>query len=298
MNLSRIDLNLFVVFETVFSQHSLTRAAEVLHVSQPAVSNSLSRLRKLFDDPLFVRSPGGMTPTPRAQQLICPVREALGLLDNCVSDRLAFDPKTARQTFRIHATEHAETHVLPKLVKKLGEQAPGISLEIVFLNRRDAPLAMARGELHLALDAPLLSHPELISRPLLKDEYVCIFRSGHPLARRRLTLKQYLASEHVHVSSRVKGSGHVDLALRSAGEQRRIALRLQHFTALPAILEQSDLLASIPAGATRGWPFPVRKLPFETPELALQVFWHRSVDHDPANRWLREALLDLSIMRG
>lgn len=291
MNLSRIDLNLFVVFETVFSQRSLTRAAEVLHVSQPAVSNSLSRLRKLFNDPLFVRSPGGMTPTPLAQQLIEPVRQALATLDRCVSARQAFEPANARQTFRIHATEHAETRVLPALLRKLGQVAPGVTLEIIFMNRREVPLAMARGEIHLALDAPLLSHPELLSKPLLTDGYVCVFRRNHPLAKRKLTLKQYLAAEHVHVSSRLKGSGHVDLALRSSGEKRRIALRLQHFTALPTILESSNLIASVPAGTTKAWSFPVRKLPFATPELTLQIFWHRSVDHDPANTWLRNTVL-------
>lgn len=290
MNLSRLDLNLFIVFDAIYAQQSLTRAAEVLHVTQPAVSNSLARLRSLFDDPLFVRSPGGVRPTPLARQLIEPVRQALATLNDCVSARLDFDPAQAEQAFRIHATEQAEYGVVPALLERLTQVAPAVRLEVVFMNRRDVALALASGDLHLALDAPLLNHPELVSRPLHSDRYVCAFRNAHPLATQPFTLEAYLAAQHVHVSSRLKGSGHVDLALRAIGERRRIALRLQHYGALPAILAQSDLLASIPAGLAQRWGLQLRELPFETSATDLHLFWHRTADHDPAINWLREQI--------
>lgn len=294
MSLSRIDLNLFVVFETIYDHGSLTRAAEVLHVTQPAVSNSLARLRTQYNDPLFVRSPVGMSPTPLARQLIGPVKEALQILNGCVSARIEFIPATAQQTFRVHATEYAETRMLPRLLSFLADSAPGINLEVVFLSRRDVPLALASGELHLSLDAPLLNHPELEGVPLLSDPYICTFRPGHPLLKNGLTLKQYLAAEHLHVSSRVKGSGHVDVALRSAGYKRRIALRLQHYAAAPQILKSSNLIASIPAGLAKDWSLPTKRLPLVVPAMELQMSWHRRADHDPGIAWLRQTIMALA----
>lgn len=294
MNLSRVDLNLFVVFDTIYAQQSLSRAAEVLHVTQPAISNSLARLRALFDDPLFVRSPGGVSPTPLARQMIDPVRASLGTLNDCINDRMIFEPALAQQTFRINATEQAEVTLLPRLLARLRKLAPGIKLEVVFLKRQEVPLALARGELELSLDAPLLNHPELFSTPLLSGAYVCAFRQGHPLERKRLTINRYLAAEHVHVSSRIKGSGHIDLALRAIGHKRIITLRLQHYSALKQVLEASDLIASAPADLSKHWGLVTRKLPFATPAMDLHMFWHRSADHDPATSWLRQVIAALA----
>lgn len=293
MSLAKVDLNLFVVFDAIFAQQSLTRAAEVLHVTQPAVSNSLSRLRDLFADPLFVRSPQGMSPTPLARQLINPVRESLKAFDDCIRARVDFNPQTAQQTFRIHATEHAEISLLPGLFTYLNQEAPGIKLEVVFMSRRDVPLALASGELQLSLDAPLLNHPELLSMPLSRDDYVCSLRESHPLRRKKLTLQRYLDATHVNVSSRVKGSGHIDLALRSIGKKRSINLRLQHYAALPGLLASSDLLASIPRALAQYWQLPSKALPFATSAMELHAFWHRSADHDPAILWLRETVATL-----
>lgn len=287
MTLAKVDLNLFVVLDTIFAQQSLTRAAEVLHVTQPAVSNSLARLRELFDDPLFVRSPQGMSPTPLARQLIEPIRESLKVFDQCLRARLDFDPRRAQHTFRIHATEHAEISLLPHLLQHLASAAPGVKLEMVFMDRRDVPLALASGELQLSLDAPLLNHPELLSMPLSRDDYVCALRPEHPLRHKKLSLKQYLAASHVHVSSRIKGSGHIDLALRSIGKKRDIGLRLQHYSALPGLLASSDLLASIPRKLAQYWQLAHKSLPFSTSSMELHAFWHRSADHDPAIVWLR-----------
>jgi DNA-binding transcriptional LysR family regulator len=291
--MSKIDLNLFVVFNAIYSQQNLTRAAEVLHVSQPAVSNALARLRERLDDPLFVRGPGGMQPTPLARQLIGPVKQALETLDDCVKSRSAFEPLHAQQTVRLHITEQAELMLLPRLSQRVREQAPGIKLEILSQDRRDVPLALAAGNLQLAVDAPLLSNTELLSQPLLQDDYVCVMREGHPLAGKELTMAAFLNTPHIHISSRLKGSGHVDLALRSIGKQRHIAVRLQHYASLPELINTSDYIAAIPQLLAQHWPsFAQATLPFEPPKLELQLFWHKSVDHDPMILWLQNLLVD------
>ncbi len=294
MNLSRIDLNLFVVFDAIYTHHSLTKAAGVLHVTQPAVSNALARLRNTLDDPLFVRSPQGMSPTPLARQLITPVRDALRGLDQCVQARQQFNASQARQTFRVHATEQAEIFLLPRLLERLQHSAPGIDLEVEFMRRREIPLALASGELQLAIDAPLLNSGELVYRPLRRDHYVCAMREDHPLREQDFDLEAFLNARHIHISSRSRGSGHVDLALRSIGRQRRIALRLQHYSSLPALLAQSDYIAAIPNTLARQWPWVIRALPFDCPSLELQLFWHKSADHEPSISWLREQILACS----
>lgn len=293
MSTSKIDLNLFTVFDAIYSQQSLTRAAGVLHVSQPAVSSSLAKLRSIFDDPLFVRTSSGMTPTPLARQLVTTVRESLKSLDNCIATRIPFEASTASRTFRLHATENAELILLPTLLKQLKQQAPHIDLEVVFIDRREVAYEMASGNIHLAVDAPLLSHPELISHPLRADDYVCVMREDHPLSTGHLNLDDFLKHEHIHVSSRMKGSGYIDLALRSIGQKRRIALRLQHYASLPALLGQSDFIAAVPAAVAKHWQLVCRPLPFETSKLELQLFWHKSVEHDPAVLWLRELTMSL-----
>lgn len=288
MNLSRIDLNLFVIFDAIYTHNSLTRAAGVLHVTQPAVSNALARLRRTLSDPLFVRSPQGMSPTPLARQLITPVREALAGLELCVQSRQQFDAGAAKQTLRIHATEQAEIFLLPKLLERLSLCAPGIDLEVEFRRRREIPLALAAGELHLAIDAPLINSSEMLSRHLCHDDYVCAMRANHPLAEQDLSLDDFLTARHIHISSRSRGSGHIDLALRSLGHQRRIAMRLQHYSSLPSLLERSDCIATIPRSLTALGGWQTKELPFACAALELQVFWHKNADHEPSIRWLRE----------
>ncbi len=293
MKSPRIDLNLFVVFDAIYSQQSLTRAAGVLHVSQPAVSNALARLRQALDDPLFVRSNTGMSPTPLARQLIVPIRESLKNLESCVQLRRSFDPASARQTIRLHATEHAEMHLLPQLLNLLEKAAPGIDLEVVFTRRRDIPVELAGGNLQLAIDAPLINSGDLLTRLLSKDHYVCVMRPDHPLAGSNLQLEDFLAYRHVHISSRSRGSGHVDLALRAVGEQRRIGLRLQHYAGLQAVLHQSDYLAAVPASLAQQWTLSQKPLPFEASPLELHMFWHKGADHDPTIMWLRDTIMGI-----
>jgi DNA-binding transcriptional LysR family regulator len=294
MRLTQVDLNLFVVFDTIYTEQNLTRAAEILHITQPAVSNALNRLRETVGDPLFVRTAKGMRPTPLAHNLVEPVRAALRQLDTCLRQRDRFDPASAARVFRISAGDIAEPMFLPALTAHLERHCPGIRLEVLFAERNHAPLEMAAGNLDVAIDAPLLSHPELNSIRLLRDDYVCALRRDHPLAREPLTLARYLSLRHIHISSRVRGSGHVDIALRALGQRRDIAVRLQHYVAAQAVIAATDFALSAPRGMVAQWDVTLLPLPFETAAQELNVFWHKSAEDDPANRWLRETLLQVT----
>jgi DNA-binding transcriptional LysR family regulator len=294
MKLSQVDLNLFVVFDTVYTEQNLTRAAEILHITQPAVSNALNRLRDTVGDPLFVRTPKGMRPTPVAQNLIEPVRSALRQFETCLQSRDQFDPATANRVFRINAGDIAEPLFLPALAHHFEQHCPGLRLEVLFIDRADAPLEMAAGNLDIAVDAPLLSHPELSSVPLLRDDYVCALRRDHPLAQAPLTLASYLSLRHIHISSRVRGPGHVDIALRALGQRRTIAVRLQHYVAAQTVIAATDYALSAPGRLVAEWDVAALPLPFAAQPQELNVFWHKSAEDDPANRWLRDTLLRLT----
>lgn len=293
MKLSHVDLNLFVVFDVIFTEQNLTRTAEILHITQPAVSNALNRLRDTIGDPLFVRTAKGMRPTPLAQNLIEPVRAALQQLDRCLVQRDQFDPATAKRVFRIYAGDVAEPIFLPMLAHHFEQHCPNLRLEIVFMDRAAVPLEMAAGNLDIAIDAPLLNHSELGSLPFVRDDYVCVVRRDHPLATKKLTLKSYLALNHINISSRARGAGYIDLALRALGQRRHIAVRLRHYVAAQAILAATNYALSAPRQLVAEWDVAILPLPFAAPKQELNIYWHKGVEYDPANCWLRALMLQL-----
>lgn len=290
MSLNKIDLNLFVIFEAIYSHKSITQTANVLHVTQPAVSNSLTRLRRMFDDPLFIRTPQGMTPTPYARTLIDPIRKSLNTLDDCILAKLQFEPSTIERVIRLHAIEPVEIVLLPRLIKVLSAQAPNAHIEMTFLNRREVPVALENGDLQVAIDSTILNHSQLMNQPLQSDPYVCVMRPDHPLAHQKLNLEEFLAVKHVHVSSRLKGSGHIDLALKAIAQKREIALRLQHYSGLASILLETDYVASVPMSLAEKWPLTSKPLPFEAPSLDMHIYWHKSANADPATQWLAKLI--------
>lgn len=292
MHLNRVDLNLFVFFDAIYTERNLTRVAEILHVTQPAVSNALKRLRVSFNDQLFVRTPEGMLPTPVADNVISRVRGALQLLGSSINEYDRFDPRKSDKTFNIAMGDLSEALFLPSLLKAMKGQAPSINLQSFALTRDDVALELANGGTDLAIEPPLISNSQLLSKPLITDNYVCVFRHGHPLTDKKLTLERYLALQHLHLSSRRTGIGQVDHALRAMGKQRQISMRAQHYLMAPFILENSDLALSIPATLAERLRLKAQPLPFNVPALQLHLFWHKNADNDPANQWLRSLLQD------
>lgn len=292
MALHRIDLNLLVVFEKIYAERNLTRVADSLNITQPAVSNALARLRQTLDDPLFVRTPRGMVPTPVAQNMIATVRQALRDLESCVRQRQSFEAPTTRRAFRLGINEPAQLMLLAPLMARLQAEAPGVTLQTFYPDRRAVIRDLTSGDLDVAIDAPLINDPQLNARQFLAEELVCAVRHDHPLVNAgSLTLEDYLGLDHIHVSSRRQGLGYVDLGLRAINRQRRIVLRTQHYAGAFELVAQSALAITVPRAIAAARAVATLTLPFEVEPLRLNLFWHKHSDQDAANRWLRSRLL-------
>ena len=295
MNMSKVDLNLFIVFDAIYTEANLTRAGQIVGITQPAVSNALARLRETFNDPLFVRTAQGMVPTPMAQNIIGPVRNALSLLRVSVQESRIFNPLQASKNYRISMTDLTEAIILPSLFQRLHRSAPAVTVESFLSKRRETTKELAAGRLDFAVDAPLNTDPQVRHVKLMEDNYVCAMRKGHPLASKKtLALDDYLGVAHIHISSRRSGLGYVDLALGKLGIQRKIALRSQHYLMASHVLHSTDMVMTVPERFARRNDLHWMALPVsDVPAVETHLYWHESTDHDPANRWMREQIVDL-----
>jgi DNA-binding transcriptional LysR family regulator len=297
MNVTDLDLNLLRAFDAVLRDGSVTAAAERLGLSQPALSNALSRLRRLLGDRLFMRTAGGMRPTPFAQQLAAPVRQALDLIHTTLLRQPGFDPRTSQRSFRIQLSDVGEIVFLPPLLERLQRDAPGVRIETQHLPQDEVSDALASGEIDLAVGFLPELFAGVVQKRLFRDRYVCLVRADHPRIGSRLTLAQFLAATHVLVSSR--GSAHeiVEQTLRNKGLQRRIALRVPHFTVVPMILARTDHMVIVPEGLVGAISpfgrFKSLKPPVDIPALDVKVHWHERFDQDPGMTWLRGLIVDL-----
>ncbi len=297
MKLSDVDLNLFVVFDAIYTEANLTRAGEIIGITQPAVSNSLSRLRTLFNDPLFVRTAEGMVPTPIAQNIIGPVRQSLGLIRSSIQESDSFKPLSSDKRFRVSMTDLTQAIILPWLFSQIKRTAPMVSIDSYHVHRRDMNIELASGNLDLAIDIPLSPDPQIKQAPLFSHPHVVVIRQDHPLVNKDMAIDTYLALSHIHISSRRGGLGHVDLSLGKMGRKRNIVLRTQHYLSTPELVSRTDLALTVPRifadFLVNNAPVKYMALPFEVPNLETYLYWHDSTDRDQANRWIRELILSL-----
>ncbi len=293
MNLSDKDLNLFVVFDVIYTERNLTKAGEVLGITQPAVSNALSRLRENFNDELFVRTSKGMIPTPVAQNMVKDVRQALDLIRNSISESESFNPKTANTTFKISIGDTSEYRLLPELIKNISRNAPGVGVESYLTPRHETPKELAAGNIDFAIDPPIHTDTSLRHEKIYEDQYVLVINKKHPFAKKKkISLDEYLSLSHMHISKRSTGLGHVDTELNKLGIIRKIGLRAQHYLVAPYIIEQSNLAITTIKSFTKGRDFKVLPLPFKVDPLILHLYWHGNKNKDPANKWMRELILN------
>jgi DNA-binding transcriptional LysR family regulator len=295
MNLSRVDLNLFVVFEAIFTLGGITAAAGKLNLSQSAVSHALARLRVLFDDPLFERNSRGMAPTPRARALIGDVRNALQSMEGTLQRSGQFNPATAQRRFTLAMGDPMDSLLLPVLMQRIGLAAPGIEIA-TYSNRRRIESSLQDGSIDAAVDILLSMSAGIGHHLVLKDQMVVLARREHPRVQGKIDLDTYLELEHIQVSSRRVGQGIEDMALRRLGLNRRVRLRCQHYGAACKIASRTDILMTMPsrfaADSNTSLQFQSLPVPFEVPPIELFLYWNISAESDAGGRWFRGQIME------
>jgi DNA-binding transcriptional LysR family regulator len=294
MNINRIDLNLFAVFDAIYTAGSLTKAADVLCITQPAVSNSLSRLREMLNDPLFVRTGHTMTPTPAAQNIIGPARQALKMLRQSVQESHKFDPKGTEKNFSFSMRDLLEASFFPRLLNRLQDSAPNISLTNHLVSRDKIVSAMASGHLDFHADGVNFTDPHLCKELIAQDRYIVVARKNHPALTQGLTLDTFLSLGHINVSQRPKGLGHVDSVLSKMGLTRRVIMRSQHVMTVPSEIVKTDLISCLPYHFAKHFDLSIYELPFDIDPLEYYLYWHVSADLDQSHLWMREQLLEVA----
>lgn len=297
MELQDVDLNLLVVFEHLLRLRTVSGTARQLGVTQPAVSNALARLRRIFDDELFVRSTNGMLPTPLAQELAEPVAYALEALQAALNRKVSFDPQRSDRAFRLAMTDIGEVHFIPKLMSVLRERAPGVSVATVRNTAVDLAEEMSHGKIDLAVGHLPELTAEFFQRRLFRQRYVCMFRPGHAIDKRTVRLRDFEQADHVVVTAAGTGHARVDELLAKQGVQRNIRLKVPHFVALADIVASTDLIATVTEKfaqrSTQYFGLKYARHPVDLPEIQINLFWHARYHRDPANQWLRSLVFEL-----
>ncbi len=296
-SLGRIDLNLFVVLEAIFTEGNITQASKSLNLTQPAVSHALARLRQLLNDPLFVREGHKMVPTALTRQLIGPVKAGLREMTGVLSQLDDFEPRTSRRHFRIGLRHTIEAAIFPSLATMICDEAPGVEISTHHHDRENIQSALAAGELDVVIDILVSSAPDIPLRRLYGGKIVVTVRKDHPALRQPWGLEAYLAHDHILASSRKSALGYEDQALQEIGRKRRIRVRCQGQWTASRLVAASDMLFTLPErfaeAIGRQLGNQILPFPLDVPSAHLFLYWHSSAEHDPANRWLREKITRL-----
>jgi DNA-binding transcriptional LysR family regulator len=295
----RLDLNLLAIAVALLDEGGVSRAALKLGMSQPAVSGALARLRRHFNDPLFVRAAGGMSPTPRGLQLVGSARELLQRFDAEVAATAAFDPARTQRPFVFAMSDVGEMVFLPKLLERLARDAPGAALRSVSLRPLQLAEALESGEVDLAVGYfPDLKKSGFFQQRLMAHHFVCLLRAGHRIQGDRLTQAEFLGLRHVVVQSEGRSQEILERFLKAHGLSRQVALTTPHFLSIARLLAKSDMLAAVPHAlgliyGTGANGLKTVRLPFESPHIELKQHWHRKVHKDARHIWLRGIVSEL-----
>jgi DNA-binding transcriptional LysR family regulator len=298
MNLSQIDLNLWVVFHHLLLHKRVSAVARLLGMSQPAVSSALRRLRTGLGDELFLRTQAGMEPTAYALQLAEPVALALDGLQQALQVRADFDPPSSTRSFTVAMTDVGEMYFLPVLIDALRQSAPGVTLQVVSVAQGSLKEDMAAGRIDLALGLLPQLQTGFFQQALFRQPYICLMRRAHPLAASgRLNLSSFSQAEHVRVVAAGTGHGRVDVALERKKLRRQVRLTVPHYVALGDVLKHADLIATVPERFADRILSPYglvkRNLPIAVAPSSIHQFWHARLHRDPGHRWLRQRIADL-----
>ncbi|KVD47945.1 LysR family transcriptional regulator [Burkholderia sp. MSMB1078WGS] len=289
------DLKLLQLFDLLYDVRSVTRVAEQLGQSQPTVSIWLGHLREHLHDPLFIRTPGGMAPTPQADALIGPCREILESLRRFTAWEIAFDPATAQRRFRICMTDASHVTLLPRLLAHVRAQAPGVRLEAARIDG-NTERALESGEADLAIGYVPWLGGGIYQQKLYDQDWICLVNRHHPRIRGRLGVKQYRSEGHVAITAGT-GAQLLEQALRQARIERDVVLELPGFLGLGAIVQTTDLITTLPRhiGETlaQASDLAVHACPIPVEGFTVRQHWHARYHHEAGNRWLRGVVIRL-----
>jgi len=301
MNIKSFDLNLLLAFESLMIERNVTRAARRSALSQPAMSNALSRLRRVFEDPLLIRTPEGMKPTAVAQSLIPAVRNALDGLRAALEERPVFNARASKRTFHLLANDYAEIILLAPMVKEMHSKASGLTLRVDrprSLFQPPSPSSLAESfDLAIGFFPDALSlEASLRSEVLWEEQNVCITRANHPSIRGKLSLRQYANAHHAAVFYKSEGPGVIDGLLEQKGYSRRSVVLVPHFASVAFMVAESDLIATVPERLAlefrKRLKLQVLAAPVAIPPFRIMMLWHERHHSDPGHSWLRSLIAE------
>jgi DNA-binding transcriptional LysR family regulator len=308
MDLSGVDLNLLVAFDALMDERSVTRAANRLRLSQPGMSNTLARLRKLFGDPLLVRDGLTLIPTPRADALRQPVRDALAIIGEALAQRTGFDPAQDRATWTVSCSDYSLLMVIGPLVRRLAAEAPGVTIRV--LPRSPDPVRLLRDATadFVIEPAEIMPEAQLASQRLFADRWLCCVWAGNsvvgdavndPAAGDRMTLDAYLGLGHlVYSMGRGQPASIVDQYLERSRLPRRIEFTVESFLLAPFLLEGTDLVTVVPERAVphlrRTAAIRLLEPPVPLPAITEMLWWHPRHTATPAHAWIRARIAEIA----
>lgn len=296
MNYRGVDLNLLVLFDALVRERHVSRAAERVGLSQPAMSHALNRLRLLFNDPILVRQGAHMIPTPTALRLSPKISEILASSVSLIANEQAFVPAECTRTFRLGMTDYASASFLPRLLAEMRSRAPSVRVMVRHVGRKHGAEAVSDGQVDLAM-GNFLQQDDLKLHPLTLENYLCAISKDHSFVGERMTLEEYLSFPHLLVASSGEESGIVDFELSLRGIRREISCIVPHFLVAPMLLEKSDMVLTLMEGVLRRseelYKLRLVEPPIQIPEYRSYLAWDRGTEGDKALNWLRELIVEL-----
>ena len=291
MNIKNFDLNLLVVFKTLYEERNVTKASKKIGITQPAMSNALNRLRYLVKDELFIRGPKGMRPTPRANELSSPIQTALNNLELSLSS-INFDPLTTKKLYKISISDDVAPLILPNLINFLEKESPNSSLRIRSEQGSEALKLLDSNDIDFAIGRFEMVSTRFESVDLYTEKYVCMMNSDHPLAKdEKLSIEQYLSSKHLRVAPAGTPVAPIDRSLSQLNLEREIFARIDLVTMAPLILKNSDLILTLPSKTAqrmaKNYNFSIAELPIGLEQRQTKLLWHRELTNHPAYDWIK-----------
>ncbi|SFK36525.1 DNA-binding transcriptional regulator, LysR family [Candidatus Pantoea symbiotica] len=294
---ARIDLNLLVVLLVMYEVRSVTQAANRLYLGQPAVSAALKRLREMFDDPLFVRASNGMTPTPRAEQLVQQFAPLMQDLHRVIFTQQPFNPAEDSYSFRIGMSDWIEHWLMPDLLAELARVAPKVDVKVIATDPWQAIPLMEQQQADVVMTVGNETSRDLTREKILRAGFSTVWHRDQIQLGSPLTLQQFVSYEHALVSYRGVSESALDRQLQQHGMARRVRYVTPHFSALPMLLKRLPLFATVPQGLVPSWcalyDLSAAPVPVSMPDYEVSLLWHNARSEDAANRWLRDVLRGL-----